>query len=151
MKKIVIATLLATMAATAGALEIGLAGGSDIKVGDHTSDIVGLTVGTHFGSYSVTGEADREFNGNVNKFSLIGGYDFAKFGNATFTAKAGASYLDALPVKPSDRYAALIGAGVSVPVTKEVGMTVDYHYTFDNNSAKSYKGNTVMVGAKYSF
>jgi opacity protein-like surface antigen len=153
MKKIAIATVLAIMAASASAVEVGVVGGSDIVTGNHDRATYGLTVGQHFGDFSVTAEALREDKYNTDKFSLVGGYDVTKLGTATITAKAGATYLDqSAIVQHHDRYVALAGVGVTVPVTSKVGLTVDYRYQFKTEDAnKAYSGNTVLVGAKYSF
>jgi len=153
MKKIAIATVLAIMAASASAVEVGVVGGSDILNGDHDRTTYGLTVGQHFGAFSASAEALREDKNNTDKFSLVGGYDVAKLGNATLTAKAGVTYLDQSAIKDhSNRYTGLVGAGVTVPVTKQVGLTVDYRYQLKTDDAnKAYAGNTVLVGAKYSF
>jgi opacity protein-like surface antigen len=153
MKKIAIASLLAFMAATAGAVEVGVVGGSDILTGNHTRNTYGLTVGQHFGDFSVTAEALREDKYDTDKFSLVAGYDVTKLGTATLTAKAGVTYLDqAAIVDHNDRYVGLVGAGLTVPVTKQVGLTVDYRYQFKTDDAnQKYSGNTVLVGAKYSF
>ena len=153
MKKIALATLLAmtAIATTAQAVEVGVVGGTDFVDGRNDRGTFGLTVGQHFGAFSVTGEADREIKSNTNKYSLVGGYDVAKFGTATFTAKAGVAYLDNAAVNNSNRYVGLVGAGVTIPVTTKVSATVDYRYQDGSDTAKKFNGNTVLVGAKYSF
>jgi opacity protein-like surface antigen len=150
MKKIAIAALMALAAATAGAVELGVNGSADSYNG-HTRDGFGLTVGEHFGAFSVTAGADRYIKNNMDKFSLVGGYDVTKLGTATLTAKAGVGFLDKQGINGSDRYVGLVGAGLTVPVTKQVGLTVDYRYQYGNDAAKPYNGNTVAVGAKYAF
>jgi len=151
MKKIALASLLALAAISASAVEVGVVGGVDIKEGNHSRDTYGLTVGQHFGAFSVTAEALREQKGDTNKFNLIGGYDFATVGTATLTAKAGVAYIDNSTIDHADRYAGVVGAGITVPVTKQVGLTVDYRYQAGEHNYKSYDGSTVLVGAKYSF
>jgi hypothetical protein len=153
MKKIALATLLAlaAVATTAQAVEVGVVGGTDFLNGGYNHGTAGLTVGQHFGDFSVTAEALREVKGNTNKYNLLGGYDFAKFGTATFTAKAGVAYIDNGTLNSSDRYAGVVGLGASLPVTTKVTATVDYRFQATDNAAKKFQGNTVLVGAKYSF
>ena len=153
MKKIAIATLLALAAVSASAVEVGVVGGTDFLDNNHTHGTYGLTVGQHFNAFSVTAEGLREEKGDTNKFSLVGGYDVTKLGSATVTAKAGATYLDQSAITAKhNRYVGLVGAGLSVPVASKVDLTVDYRYQFKTNDANdAYSGNTVLVGAKYSF
>jgi len=152
MKKIALATLLAVAAATAGAVEIGVVGLSDIPTGSkHTTDGGGITVGEHFGAFSLTAEADRQTKTNLDRYSLIGGYDVTKLGSATLTAKAGVSYLDAKSINEGNRYVGTAGVGLSIPVTSKVSATVDYRYQEGGSTVKAYNGNIVSVGAKYAF
>jgi opacity protein-like surface antigen len=153
MKKIAIATLLAVMAATAGAVEVGVTGSYDNVKHDHAG--YGLTVGEHFGAFSATVGAERYNNVKLTKYSLVGGYDVAKVGSATVTAKVGAVYLDQEAGKTwsVDRqgYAALVGAGISIPVTKSVSATADYRYQKGQDRVDALNGSTFLVGAKYAF
>ena len=154
MKKLV---LLATMMAAFGvasAVEVGVNGSID-NYNKKDREGYGLTVGQHFGKFSVTAEADRDIKRDLDKFSAIGGYDVLTFGKATLAAKAGVGYLDReaknQAFAPKDRYVAEVGAGLSVPVTKAVALTVDYRYQDGRDAAKKLDGNTVAVGAKFSF
>jgi opacity protein-like surface antigen len=152
MKKTLLAALLAKLAISASALEIGVVGSGEYVKGSHTpEDGMGLTLGQHFGAFSATVEADRQSTTNVNKYSLIGGYDVATVAGATVTAKAGVGYNDNQTVIHSNRYFALVGAGISYPVTKAVAVTADYRYQADRNPVHQLDGSTVLVGAKYSF
>ena len=153
MKKIAIATMFALVAATASAVEVGVTGSYDGTKHDHAG--YGLTLGQHFGDFSATAGFDRYSDNNLNKYSLVGGYDVAKIGTATLTAKVGAVYLDQEAGKTysKDRtgYAGLVGAGISIPVTKAVSATVDYRYQAGQSRVNDLNGSTVLVGAKYSF
>ena len=152
MKKTLLAALLATLAISASALDIGIVGSGEFVKGSHTPvDGMGLTLGQQFGAFSATVEADRQSVTNVNKFSLIGGYDVAKLADVTVTAKAGVAYLDNQALIHDNRYAGLIGAGVSYPVAKSVALTADYLYQADRNPVHQLDGSTVSFGAKYSF
>jgi opacity protein-like surface antigen len=152
MKKFALATLLAVMAATAGAVEVGVIGLSDIPTGSkHTTDGGGITIGEHFGKFSLTAEADRQSKINLDRYSLVGGYDLTTVGTATITAKAGVSYLDKNTINQGNRYVGTAGVGLSIPVTGKVSATVDYRYQEGGSNVKAYKGNIVAIGAKYAF
>jgi opacity protein-like surface antigen len=151
MKKIALATLLALAAISASAVEVGVIGGADTLEGNHTRNTYGLTVGQHFGAFSATAEALREQKGDTNKFNLVGGYDVTKIGTATLTAKIGVAYIDNATINHADRYAGLVGAGISIPVTDKVSATIDYRYQAGEHNYKSFDGSTYLVGAKYSF
>jgi len=147
MKKIAIATAFALVAGAASAAEFGVQGVYD----NHpTNGGFGVSVGQHFGDFSATGGFVRTPNNNVNNYTVIGAYDFAKIGNATFSAKAGGAYIDQ-PKGSKDGYAALVGAGVTIPVTKEVAATIDYRYQAGQDKVKNLDGSQVLVGAQYKF
>ena len=150
MKKIAIATLLALAAISASAVEVGVTGSQDFANTDRSG--YGVTIGQKFGTMSVTAGVDRYTNGSspdLTKYTLVGGYDVAKLGTATVTAKAGVAYLD--PTAGSTGYAALVGAGISIPVTKSLAATVDYRYQAGQDRVNGMDGSTVLVGAKFAF
>jgi opacity protein-like surface antigen len=150
MKKLVLLATLMAAFGVASAVEVGVNGSID-NYNKKDRDGFGLTVGEHFGKVSVTAEADREIKRNLDKFSAVAGYDVITLGGATLTAKVGGGYLDKEKIGRSDRFVGLVGAGVSVPVNKNIALTVDYRYQDGDKQVKSYNGNTVAVGAKYSF
>jgi hypothetical protein len=149
MKKVLLSTLLAGIIGSAQAYDLGVTGGSDIHSGKGVYSTAGVNATAHDGKFSTTVEMDREFNGNTNKYSLVGGYDFAKLGTIVFTAKAGVAYVNQL--SSTDGYAALAGVGVSVPVFDKVSATVDYRYQSGQDRIESVNGSTFLVGARYSF
>ena len=51
----------------------------------------------------------------------------------------------------ADGYAALVGAGVSYPLSKTVALTADYRYQAGQSKVSQFDGSTVAFGAKYSF
>jgi outer membrane autotransporter protein len=51
----------------------------------------------------------------------------------------------------TDGYAALVGAGVSYPLNKQVALTGDYRYQAGQSRISSLNGNTISAGLKYSF
>jgi opacity protein-like surface antigen len=150
MKKLAIASVLALAAASASAVEVGVNGSYDFG-GANDRPGAGITVGEKFGKVGVTAGFDRYTKGtDQNKWSLVGSYDVATVAGATVAVKAGAVYLDNAG-KTADGYAALVGAGVSYPLTKAVSLTADYRYQAGQTRVDQFNGNTVAFGAKYSF
>jgi len=150
MKKFAIASLLALAAVSASAVEVGVNGSYDFG-GSNERPGAGITVGEKFGKVGVTAGFDRYTKGtDQNKWSLVGSYDVATVGTATVAVKAGAVYLDNAG-KTADGYAALVGAGVSYPLTKTVSLTADYRYQAGQTRVDQFNGNSVAFGAKYSF
>lgn len=148
MRKFAIASLLALAAVSASAVEVGVTGSEDFANKDRGG--FGVTVGQHYGAFSATAGFDRyTSNNSLNKYSLVGGYDVTKIGTATLTAKAGVAYLD--QSTGPDGYAALVGAGVSIPVTTKIAATIDYRYQAGQSRVNNLNGSSVLVGAKYSF
>jgi opacity protein-like surface antigen len=148
MKKILIATLLALSAVTASAVEIGVNGSYDFGV-DRPG--AGITIGQKYDKFGITAGFDRYTKGNEqNKWNLMGSYDVATVAGATVAVKAGAMYIDNMG-RVADGYAALVGAGVSYPLTKTVALTADYRYQAGQSRVNTFDGSTVAFGAKYSF
>ena len=147
MKKLVlVAALMAAFSAQA--VEVGVNGSTDTANTDRTG--YGVTVGQKFDKVGVTAGFDRYSTGvDLNKYTLMGSYDVAKVGTATIAVKAGVAYLDQKNAK--DGYAGLVGAGVSIPVTKQVAATVDYRYQAGQSRVNNLDGSTVSAGLKYSF
>ena len=147
MKKIILVTaLLASMSAQA--VELGINASSDMANSDRTG--YGLTIGEKFDKVGVTAGFDRYSTGvDLNKYTLMGSYDVTKVGTATVAVKAGVAYLDQKNTK--DGYAALVGAGVSYPLNKQVAFTGDYRYQAGQSRVSSLKGNNISAGLKYSF
>jgi len=44
-----------------------------------------------------------------------------------------------------------VGVGASLPITKQVSLVADYAYKIGQQRVTEYSGNTVSIGAKYSF
>jgi opacity protein-like surface antigen len=150
MKKIAIATVLALAAVSASAVEIGVNGSYDFG-GSNDRPGAGITVGQKYDKFGITAGFDRYTKGtDQNKWSLVGSYDVATVAGATVAVKAGAAYIDNAG-KTADGYAALVGAGVSYPLTKTVALTADYRYQAGQSRVNSFDGSTVAFGAKYSF
>ena len=111
----------------------------------------GITVGEKFGKMGVTAGFNRATKDvDQDKWSLVGSYDVATIAKTTVAVKAGAVYL-ANTGNVADGYAAVVGAGVSYPLTKTVALTADYRYQAGQSRVNQFDGSTVAFGAKYSF
>lgn len=152
MRKFALATVLALAAVSASAVEVGVVGGTDFLDNGANRGTAGLTISQHYGPVSAIVEGLRETHNNTNKYNLLAGYDVTKIGTATLTVKAGVSYIDNSAItQHSDRYAGVIGAGVTIPVTNHIAATVDYRFTDTKDNVTGFQGNTVLVGARYAF
>jgi opacity protein-like surface antigen len=80
----------------------------------------------------------------------MGSYDVSTVAGATVAVKAGAMYIDNTG-RVADGYAALVGAGVSYPLSKTVALTADYRYQAGQSRVNTFDGSTVLFGGKYSF
>jgi outer membrane autotransporter protein len=147
MKKVILVTaLLASMGAQA--VELGINASRDTANTDRTG--VGITVGQKFDKVGITAGFDQYKTGtDMNKYTLVGSYDVATVGAATIAVKGGVAYLD--QKNSTDGYAALVGAGVSYPLSKQVALTADYRYQAGQSKVSSLDGSTVIAGLKYSF
>jgi opacity protein-like surface antigen len=147
MKKVILVTALLA-AFSAHAVEVGVNASTDSANTDRTG--YGVTIGQKFDKVGVTAGFDRYSKGtDLDKYTVMGSYDVTKIGSATLSAKAGVAYLD--QKNANDGYAALVGAGVSIPVTTKIAATVDYRYQAGQSRVKSLDGSTVSAGLKYSF
>jgi len=150
MKKFAIASIIALAATAASALDVGVTTTADYS-GAEKSTGYGLTVGKQMGALSVTGGFDRFTAGSndQDRFSLVAGYDVAKFGPVTVTPKLGVAYLN--NQTSSDGYAMTVGIGASVPVTKTISFTLDAARQYGQDRVKSSDGNAVTAGLQYKF
>lgn len=149
MKKIALATVLALAATMASAIEVGVTGNRDFAGTDRNG--YGVTVGQQFGATSATLGFERFTAGtnDLDRYSLVGGYNVGKIGQMTVAAKAGVAYLQ--PQTGSTGYAALVGAGVSYPLNNTVSLTADYRYQLGQDRVDAYNGSTVSAGIKVGF
>lgn len=149
MKKFAIATMIALAATAASALEVGVTTARDYA-GDNRN-AVGITVGQKLGAVSVTAGFDRATRGtnDQDRYSLVAGYDVAKVGPVTVAVKAGAAYLN--NQTGQDGYAALVGVGASLPVSKKVALTLDATRQYGQDRVSSFDGNRITTGIRYSF
>lgn len=154
MRKFAIASILALAAMSASAVEIGVTATRGDTTGD-TRNYAGVTLGQNYGKFTATAGFDRSTvgsQGNQNRWSLVGGYDVAKFGPVTVTPKLGYAYLDNQTPSVASGSAYTVGLGASYAVTKQVSLTADYAYqkAFESK-VDQFDGNRVTLGAKYRF
>ena len=152
MKKSLFA-LLMVASGLASAVEVGInAGGVS---GGNAGGLAGVTLGERFGKFNVDAGFARGWQQvtTVDRWTLVGGYDVTKVAGVTVTPKVGYAYLNNSATTASNNTpsasAALVGVGLSYPVTKSVAATADYAYQFSGNSNNI--GNVVTAGLKYSF
>jgi predicted porin len=179
MKKIAIASLIALLATSASALEIGLTAGSNYAksngsdcgfvVGPSTCTQgtdrteYGITVGEKFGKVGVTAGFARSNGGSSftrptdgaykdqvqDRYSLTAGYDVAKVGPVTITPTLGVAYLN--NARDTDGYVMTVGVGASIPVTKQVSLTANYARQYGQDRVNQFDGNRVNVGVAFKF
>ena len=153
MKKLAIMTILAVAAVAASATDVGLRVGR--LGGANTNDAgltgAGVTVGQQFGAYGAELAYDRALIGksSVSRYALVGSYPVASFKGVSFAAKVGGAYID--PTAGANGYAATVGVGATYPLWKNVNLVADYSYQVGQDRVKSFNGNLVTVGTKYSF
>ncbi len=151
MKKIALATLLAVVVGSASAVELGLTTQRDYSQNPDRNGF-GITLGQKFDKTSVTGGFERytQNSNDTNRYSLVGGYDVAKFGNVTITPKVGVAYVD--PTTSSNGWQGSVGVGASYAVTKNVAVTADYRYqTALQTRVDNFNGNVISAGVKVGF
>lgn len=149
MKKFAIASIIALAATAASALEVGVTTTSDYSGADKRAGY-GFTVGKQVGALSVTGGFERFNRGDrQDRYSVVAGYDVAKFGPVTVTPKVGVAYLN--NTASADGYAMTVGVGATVPVTKQVAFTLDAARQYGQDRVQASDGNTVTAGLKYAF
>jgi opacity protein-like surface antigen len=151
MKKIALATLLALAVGSASAVELGVTTQRDYSQTPNRNGF-GITLGEKFGKTSVTGGFERytQNANDTNRYSVVGGYDVAKFGNVTITPKIGVAYID--PTTTSNGWQGSVGVGASYAVTKNVALTADYRYqTALQTRVDNFNGNVISAGVKVGF
>lgn len=150
MKKFAIASALALAAVAASAVEVGVTTTTDYS-GLQDRQGFGVTVGEKVGVFGVTGGFERFTKGanDQDRYSVTVGYDVAKFGPVTITPKVGAAYLNNQATK--DGYALTVGVGASVPVAKQISVTLDVARQYGQDRVSAFDGNRATAGVKYTF
>lgn len=150
MKKILIATAIALAATAASALEVGVTTTRDYS-GAENRNSGGVTVGQKFGAVGLTAGFERFIAGanDQDRYSVVAGYDVAKIKTATVAVKTGVAYLN--NQTGANGYAMTVGAGVSVPVTKQVSVGLDVARQYGQDRVNQFDGNRVTAGVTYRF
>ena len=148
MKKLALA-LLTTAALSASAIEVGV---TAVDLTTTTGRYgYGVTVGEKFGDYNLTAGATRFYHesNDQNRFSLVASKDVVTLGPVALSGRLGAAYLANNTGESGT--ALTVGAGASVPVTKNVtaGLSIDRQY--GQRRVNSYDGNIVTAGVKVGF
>lgn len=147
MKNIVIATLIATAAFAASAVEIGLTTAHS-EAGERNS--TGVTVGQTYGKVGVTAGFDRTTKGNAqDRYSIVGSYDVVNLGPVVIAAKAGGVYVS--NHTGPNGYALTAGVGATLPITKQVSLGVNLTRQYGQERVESFNGTRIAAGVKYSF
>jgi hypothetical protein len=148
--KLAIASILALAVVSASALEVGVSTTADYS-GATKSTGYGITLSQPVGAFGVTAGFDRFTAGdnNQDRFSIVAGYDIYKVGPVTFTPKLGAAYLN--NQTSASGYAMTVGVGASMPVTKDISLSVDVARQYGQSRVQSSDGNTVTTGLSYRF
>lgn len=150
MKKLVLASIIALATTAAAALEVGVTTTRDYS-GTENRNGTGITAGEKFGKVGVTAGFQRFTKGtnDQDRYSLVLGYDIAKLSSVTVTPKVGVSYLD--NHVGENGYAATVGVGASLPVTKQVSLGLDFARQYGQDRVNQFDGNLVSLGLKYRF
>lgn len=148
MKKTIIASILAVSSLAASALELGVHGTRDYT-GDQNT--VGLSLTKRTGALGLSAGYDRTVSvaNHQDRFSVGAGYDVVKVGPVTVAAKVGGTYLH--NQHTVDGFAMIVGAGFTVPVTKNMNAVLDVTRQYGQDRVSSYDGNRVSLGLAYKF
>jgi len=150
MKKFAIATILATAAIAASAIEVGVTA-VDQTTPNPNRYGYGVTVGENFGAYNVTAGLSR-FNREANdqtRVTLVGSREVFKAGPVSLTGRVGYAYLN--NQTGEDGSAVTVGVGAVAPLAKNVAATLSVDRQYGQNRVSSFDGNVVTAGLKYSF
>ena len=180
MKKIAIASLIALLAASASALEIGVTVGNNYAknsasrahepiIGpmqwsngtDRTE--YGITVGEKFGKVGITAGFARSNGGTPITIPTDGPYRDQVQDRYSVVAGYDVAKVGSVTVTPTlgvaylnnardaDGYAMTVGVGASVPVTKQISLTANYARQYGQDRVNQFDGNRVNVGVAYKF
>jgi len=149
MKKFAIATAIALAATAASALEVGVTTARDYA--GNNRNATGFTVGEKFGAVTMTAGFDRATLGtnDQDRYSVVAGVNVAKLGPVTVGVRAGGAYLN--NQTGADGYAAVVGVGATMPITKQISLTVDATRQYGQDRVQSFDGDRVTAGIKYRF
>ena len=147
MKKIVIATLLATAALAASALEVGVIGAREYT--GTNSNGAGITLGTKLGSAGLTAGIERNDTLDQTRLSVVADRSLTTIGPVTVLARAGVAHLN--NKVGADGYALTVGAGAQYALTKSTAVTLAFDRQYGQDRVSVFDGNRVTLGLKTSF
>lgn len=145
MKKLLIGSLLVLATGTASAFEVGVTGSRNY---DTDRNSLGVLVSKDFKRLNLTAGFDHsnKDSNKVDRWSVVGGLNLFKLGDATVAAKAGGLLL--VEEIGSHGYAGTAGLGVKLPLDKKVSFTVDVMRQWGETSVKRFDGNSVTLGVR---
>jgi predicted porin len=180
MKKIAIASLIALLATSAAALEIGVTVGNNYAKnsasrahepiigpmqwsnGTDRSEY-GITVGEKFGKVGITAGFARSNGGTPITIPTDGPYRDQVQDRYSLTAGYDVTKVGPVTITPTlgvaylnnardtDGYVMTVGVGASVPVTKQISLTANYARQYGQDRINQFDGNRVNVGVAYKF
>lgn len=147
MKKLILASMLATVTGLASAADVTLVTG---RTGATDSNFVGVTTSVPLtGPWGVQLGLDRSTTGavNTNRGTALLTADVAKVWGTTVTLKGGLSYVDR-STSESD-FVGLTGVGVALPLDTKMSLVADYAYQYAHGQIPA--GNIASVGLRIKF
>lgn len=149
MKKIVIATMVALAATTASAVELGVNATRDYSGTDRNG--FGVSVGQKFGRVGAQVGVERFTAGSndQDRYTALGSFDLAKVGPVTVAAKGGVAYLN--NQRSNDGFAAVVGAGASLPLNKTLSLGLDVTRQIGQDRVSQFDGNLVTTSLRVKF
>jgi hypothetical protein len=148
MKKLIaIATIAASFSASA--IEVGASVGRSFNSTDKPT--FGLSASQKVGEFGLVAAFDRSYvrQNDVNRFSLTGTYDVARFGSTTVNTQLGLAYLD--NQNSNNGFAAVAGIGSVTPLNKNVALVVDFRNQRAFKTNVSGNGSSVNAGLRFTF
>ena len=145
-KKLVLIASLMGVFASAQALEVGINDGTNLS---STQNVWGVTVGETVHGYNLTAGFNRSTT--ADSYSLVNAVEVAKMGPVSVDAKFGAVFIDSQSGSAYDGYAAVVGIGARMPITKSVSAGLDYSYQAGQDRVVAENGSRITAGVKFSF
>ena len=145
-KKIALIAAFIAAFSTAQAVEIGINDGTNLS---STENVWGVSVGNTVHGYNLTAGFNRSATADL--YSLVNSAQVAKMGPVAVDAKVGGIYVNSKAGSAYDGYAAMIGIGASMPVTKTITAGLDYNYQAGQDRVAAQNGSRIVAGLKFNF
>ena len=139
MKKIVMASILATVAFAASAVEVS-------AVSDRNLDKNGFRVGAEVVGLNVSA---THVDDRYNRYAVGKSFELTKVGPVALSASVAAVYQDTNVGK--DGYGLTAGAKATLPVTKSLDVVAGVERFVGQERVKSFNGNVATLGVAYKF